>query len=58
MHVYVFIPLYTFYLIVFCLAFTLAVGLIGMYIFRASNSQKNDFRSNPADPKVNLVTIY
>jgi len=29
-----------------------AVQLAGYYIFRASNSQKNDFRTNPDDPKV------
>lgn len=30
----------------------LAMGTTGYYIFRASNSQKNTFRTNPADPSV------
>lgn len=34
------------------LAVTIAVQAIGYYIFRASNSQKNRFRINPADPRV------
>jgi len=29
-----------------------AVQLAGYYIFRSSNSQKNDFRTNPNNPKV------
>lgn len=32
-----------------------AVQLGGYYIFRASNSQKNNFRTNPDDPKVKYV---
>ncbi|XP_071784735.1 delta(14)-sterol reductase TM7SF2-like [Asterias amurensis] len=31
----------------YCLVIVLAFGLIGYYIFRASNSQKNAFRENP-----------
>ena len=30
----------------------LAINGLGYYIFRASNSQKNLFRTNPSDPKV------
>ncbi|KAF2857930.1 Delta(14)-sterol reductase [Piedraia hortae CBS 480.64] len=33
-----------------------AVQLIGYYIFRASNSQKNTFRTNPHDPSVAHLT--
>jgi len=34
----------------------LAVQAIGYYIFRASNSEKNRFRTNPNDPKVAHLT--
>lgn len=37
-------PLYTVLII--------AVQLLGFYIFRSSNSEKNRFRTNPDDPKV------
>jgi len=30
----------------------IGVYLVGMYIFRASNSQKDAFRTNPTDPSV------
>lgn len=36
----------------------LTINLLGYYIFRASNSQKNTFRTNPADPAVaHLISI-
>lgn len=34
-----------------------AVSLLGFYIFRASNSQKNNFRTNPEDPSVKHLTF-
>lgn len=34
------------------LAFTLSLQGFGYYIFRASNSEKNNFRNNPEDPRV------
>ncbi|XP_071784802.1 delta(14)-sterol reductase TM7SF2-like [Asterias amurensis] len=36
----------------FCLLTIAALGLLGYYIFRASNSQKNEFRQNPNGSKV------
>lgn len=30
---------------------------IGYYIFRSANSQKNNFRRNPADPKLSCKCI-
>uniref|UniRef100_A0A8C6S4M6 Delta(14)-sterol reductase LBR n=1 Tax=Neogobius melanostomus TaxID=47308 RepID=A0A8C6S4M6_9GOBI len=33
-----------------CLALIITVKLVGFYIFRKSNSEKNGFRRNPADP--------
>lgn len=35
-----------------CLAIIVTVKLVGFYIFRKSNSEKNAFRRNPADPKL------
>ncbi|KAM3861239.1 delta(14)-sterol reductase LBR [Diretmus argenteus] len=32
-----------------------AIKLLGFYIFRKSNSQKNNFRRNPSDPKLSDV---
>ncbi|XP_053193119.1 delta(14)-sterol reductase LBR [Scomber japonicus] len=40
------------------LAVIIALKLIGFYIFRKSNSEKNNFRRNPSDPKLShLKTI-
>jgi protein-S-isoprenylcysteine O-methyltransferase Ste14 len=36
----------------FYISVILAVQLSGYYIFRASNSEKNTFRTNPSDPSV------
>lgn len=33
-----------------CLALIITIKLVGFYIFRKSNSEKNAFRRNPADP--------
>lgn len=35
-----------------CLALIVTVKLVGFYIFRKSNSEKNAFRRNPADPRL------
>lgn len=32
--------------------FSLCVSVVGFYIFRKSNSEKNAFRRNPSDPKL------
>ncbi|XP_042359670.1 delta(14)-sterol reductase LBR [Plectropomus leopardus] len=40
------------------LAFIVTLKLVGFYIFRKSNSEKNNFRRNPSDPKLShLKTI-
>lgn len=42
----------------YCLASIALLNFIGYYIFRGSNSQKNDFRKNPNDPALaHLETI-
>lgn len=35
-----------------CLALIVTLKLVGFYIFRKSNSEKNAFRRNPADPRL------
>lgn len=41
----------------YTLAAIVAVQLSGYYIFRASNSQKNTFRTNPEDPSVKYAFL-
>lgn len=35
----------------------LALNIVGYYIFRSANSQKNEFRSNPSNPSVKGMNI-
>lgn len=38
------------------IALILGVALLGFYIFRSTNNEKNRFRTNPSDPKVAHLT--